>query len=518
MPGASSSTASALSPGVPSASHKPGWRETEAELREILEGDGDLQSLINPLAMLDRDYAREVADVKRFCERWKADRDFRETLPSDPHGVVQKHHLNVDPEWFRAHWEENASSGPESLPLRRHRFFIREKLLFREKLRAVECAPSEPRFRRWRERQVRRGMSHLGLRSYEGIVHGPLAIELSDGCSVGCWFCGVSAKKKGGDFLYKPENVTLWKEVLAVLKKVMGPAAGAGFLYWASDPLDNPDYEKFATDFAHQLGKFPQTTSSIAHHDPERTRRLLRLSTSLGCTINRFSVLSLGQFNKIMEAFSAEELLHCELVMQNAESTQMQSSAGRAIGNRRLVEKRREHLGAASAPEDAGGGTIACISGFLLNMVRRTVRLITPCPADPQRPDGYWQYEEQIFENAKDLERILNAMIERWMPLSLRATTELRFRADLIFEARPDGFRLTGKGVSKTYTLHQAQYTGLMRFIGEQVVSGNESAGSLAVQVADRWDVDEDFGFRILNQLFDAGQLEQAPVPVPQNP
>jgi len=35
-------------------------------------------------------------------------------------------------------------------------------------------------------------------------------------------------------------------------------AAGRGFCYWGTDPMDNPDYEKFCLDFHEVLGIFPK--------------------------------------------------------------------------------------------------------------------------------------------------------------------------------------------------------------------------------------------------------------------
>src|SRR5205814_8046857 len=109
-------------------------------------------------------------------------------------------------------------------------------------------------------------------------------------------FCGVSAGRKGADFLYTPDNARLWRDVLAVLRRVVGPAAATGFCYWATDPLDNPDYERFALDVAEICGRFPQTTTAQPLKDPERTRALLALSVAHGCTINRFSILTLRAF------------------------------------------------------------------------------------------------------------------------------------------------------------------------------------------------------------------------------
>lgn len=488
--------------------HKPHWRVTEAELASILANGPEMVSLIDPLKVTDEAYASEVAEVKRFAERWRADRTFRERLPGDPAAVCAEFRIKVDPQVLRSQWDSCAlpiSTDAEPLPLRRHRFFIREKLLHREKLRSVACVPHDLRFRKWRERQVSRTMGHLGLRSYDGIVHAPVAIELSDGCSIGCWFCGVSAKRKTGDFRYTPDNATLWREVLSVLKTTIGPAAAHGFLYWATEPLDNPDYEHFATDFADLLGKFPQTTTSIAHRDVERTRRLLALSKEKGCTINRFSVLSLAQFNRIMEAFTATELLHCEIVPQNPESLQTQSQTGRARGNSRLP--------ASDAEESAG--TIACISGFLINMVRRSVRLITPCPASARWPEGYWILEEANFETASELASVLESMIASSMPVSLKSASPARWRRGVHHESIESGFRLASRGITSTFELRD--FAVPMRDLGELVASGRFTAGEIALDLEERFDCRPELVFHVLNQLFDAGQLDEEPAAIQEN-
>ena len=65
----------------------------------------------------------------------------------------------------------------------------------------------------WRRRNIERTSFELGVKS-TGIMHAPIAFELSDGCSVGCWFCGVSAQKFNGHFSLDVKGKKEWKEIL----------------------------------------------------------------------------------------------------------------------------------------------------------------------------------------------------------------------------------------------------------------------------------------------------------------
>ena len=87
--------------------------------------------------------------------------------------------------------------------------------------------------------------SQFGTGLLQVLLHPPFACELSKGCSVGCWFCGVSASKLGGHFEYTPDNGALWKGILNTIREFTGDASGGqGFLYWATDPRYNPDYAR----------------------------------------------------------------------------------------------------------------------------------------------------------------------------------------------------------------------------------------------------------------------------------
>ena len=73
------------------------------------------------------------------------------------------------------------------------------------------------------------------------------------------------------------------------------------------------------------------------------------------------------------EGFTPEELLRVECVPQNKESAEggliRKSNAGRA---RKFAKKRSGEL-----VSEEQSSTIACVSGFLFNMVDRTVKLIS---------------------------------------------------------------------------------------------------------------------------------------------
>jgi radical SAM family RiPP maturation amino acid epimerase len=475
-----------------------------------------LRPLLDPVAARTVPWVSGVAHSKRLLEYWMADREFRAALPNDPAGTVARYGLRADPEEVRFLWDDafhrsmlGRADWTAPKAVQQYRAWIGEKFLYRERLRREGCVPQDVRHRVWRDRQIRRTWGQLGQPAVEQIIHAPFAVELSEGCSVGCWFCGVSAERKKADFLYTEENRRLWRDVLTLLRRVLGPAAANGFCYWATDPLDNPDYEKFTLDFAEICGKFPQTTTAQPQKHIERVRALLKLSAEHGCEINRFSILTLGVFRRVMEAFTAEELLHTELVVQNQEASLIQSNAGRARGavqlQRRAAVEPVLDPGWREAP-----GTIACVSGFLFNMVRKSVRLVTPCPSSDAWPNGYWILQEATFTSAEDLETLLEGMMRRHMRTALRAGDVTRFRPDLTLHALSDGIELRAYGGVITY-----REPACMPAVGAALAEGTRSAGDIVVDLEDRsgWPTEETMD--VLNDLFAEGLLDEEPISAP---
>jgi hypothetical protein len=278
-----------------------------------------------------------------------------------------------------------------------------------------------------------------------------------------------------------------------------------GCCYWATDPLDNPDYEKLCADMADVCGRFPQTTTAQPEKDVERTRALLSMSAQRGCILNRFSILTLKQFNQVMEAFSAEELLHCEIVAQNPETMNVLGNAGRARGTPRI----RRNVDAEGLSEDGVRGvptTIACVSGWLINMVEQRVRLITPCPASDRWPDGYWVLDDRRFRDSQEFDALLEEMTERHMATALRASDSVRFRQDLKVSLDEHAIRATGHGITTSVT-------GLPHLpeLGAALVSGRFSVGQLALHREDRYGQPAERTMFALNQIFDKGVLDEEP-------
>lgn len=486
---------------------------TLARLDKVLEAAFSshpefLRPMLDPRKAATVPWMGGVARSKRFLEWWMADEEFRHTVREDASAAA---HLGVDADELRFVWDEafnrkmmGSKEWVAPHAVQQYRAWIGEKLRYREYLRREHCAPTDPRHRAWRERQVNRTMGELGASAHENIIHSPFTIELSEGCSVGCWFCGVSAERKAGDFLYTDENRKLWNEMLTVLRQHLGPAAGQGFLYWATDPLDNPDYEKFGLDFARICGRFPQTTTAQAQKHIERVRALLKLSAEHGCEINRFSVLTLSTFKKILQAFTPEELLHTELVLQNREGELMQSNSGRARGARELDKRANARELDPSWREVPG--TISCVSGFLINMVQRSVRLITPCASSDKWTNGYWILEEGTFRDATEFAALIEGMTERHMPLALRARDVVRLRRDIKLTMTGDEIRLQSYGCTTTIT-----DLPHMQLLAPAVAAGNRTAGDIAIQMEDEHGWPAERVMSALNWLFDQGLLDEEP-------
>lgn len=492
-----------------------------------------------------------AARIKRFLEIWTSGIYAHDQILAEPEPIFAAHRLDLDPDDARKIAQLPIVRGRAATLHERppwmddFRCYIDEKFAWRELIRS-ECAPSDERFRAWRERQVRRCDIELGPEQNRQIVHTPLAFELTHGCSVGCWFCALDAPKLNAVFTRSDENAALWRGVLEAVRDVIGPAAKWGSSYWATDPFDNDDYELLCQDFHEILGMYPQTTTSLALKSPDRVRALLRDSFAKGCTVNRFSVHTPAQLKRIHQTFTAEELAWTELILQNKESDSIKARAGKLLHfdedrpdlaaheREKLVAMLRERnpevaqmarrvvvktpAESCIAPDDGEeregvsvfiniSGTTSCVSGFLISMVDRTVKLISPCTANERWPLGYIVYDEGTFANADELRASMSGMIDRNMPARVSPETIVRFTPRFSYVDRPDGFNLgTSYSVLQCVDENSAPY---LRHLGDRIRDGHSRAGEIAVECFYRFGFPELITLSTINNFFLNGMISE---------
>jgi radical SAM family RiPP maturation amino acid epimerase len=325
----------------------------------------------------------------------------KEELLSEGDEIWRRHRTASCDEAVRLATEGRPLASSPSMD--HYRRDIEEKLQWRDLIKN-ESTSDNPVFREWRKRQMARCLLELGESQTQHITYVPGAFELAQGCSVNCWFCALDAPPLTGLYRYTSEHAALWREVQTVMKDVLGRGARWSSVYWATEPLDNPDHEAFCEDFHHIHGMYPQTTTAVPLRDIERTKAILKNSFSKGCLVNRFSVHSAEQLIAVHENFTAEELANTELLLENSENPVAMVRAGRLydLGKRNpelakreekrtLDAMRKENPAIAEQLENAVLNTrylaeeevkgirvnipnsIACICGFLIRMIPGTV-------------------------------------------------------------------------------------------------------------------------------------------------
>lgn len=360
----------------------------------------------------------DIAWVKRTLEYVSLVKGFKEKLEDDPEKVLKEYNIPLsvqDISFDTAVVENNHIKMRPEYPdsaAAKYAAFMEKKYDFREILKE-NCKPDNEVMNKWRTRQMGRCNIELGARTM-GIVHVPLAIELADGCSVGCKFCGLNAKKLAGVFECTEENAKLFRDVCTHAYNIIGRAAGMGMLYFASEPFDNPDYEKFLDIFRGIFDVTPQITTARAVNNIERLRPLLKDINEKQNVIYRFSALSEAVVLKLFEAFTPEELILTEILPQYDDApTANFVSVGR------------------NATEEDCGDTISCVTGFVVNMYAHRMRLTTPTNADKNHPTGEIILDERIFTDADDFAVKLNEMIKQNMVNIIGPNDRIRLRKNI---------------------------------------------------------------------------------------
>ncbi len=415
----------------------------------------------------DAEYLHEVAIMKRAAEYYTLDKDFHAAFNENPEQALADYGLaEVDVESARILLLPESAEKFKDTPFeefprmfRRYKKSVVEKLELRNKLRYEDCKPTNKIWARWRSRQIMRCWFEMGGRNLS-MVHTPLMFELAKGCSVGCPFCGLMAPPLTKIFRYTDENAALWKDILRTAYEFTGSAGGAGTLYYASEPLDNPDYVKFVADYFEVFQHVPQVTTAASTRNIERTRSILKFGYELEPHVDRFSVLNKKMLDKIFESFTPDELVRVELLPQFADAPSNHFSA----------------VGKARGENDGTGDTIACLSGIVVNMAEKTVTLATPCNSDKAHPTGQKIYATEKFETAEDFREVLNSLIEKYMPVAPDFDADLKLQPFVHLAVENNRLTISGNGykLTKDYANESA---AAMQAVAERLES--ERHGSI---------------------------------------
>lgn len=394
----------------------------------------------------------EWADFKRLLELCFGNPLFRQEFVKEPETWLAGRQLNL-----------HVSAALEALlaleghcPAEGNPYLQMYEEIIREVHETYERAVSperiaNPRFLAWYRRQVNRcRFQSMINRKKKGLFYIPVAFELSEGCSMGCPFCCLAAGKLKSIAPYTEENRELWRGLLGRTQELTGGIVDVGVCYFATEPFDNPEYEKFLMDFHEMFGRYPQTTTAAAVRHIPRMKAFLKFlgGESLRQAGLRFSVISLEQMEEIHRVFSPKELEYIELLLNNPESVYAYSKSGRAI----------------SLSETCGGKTFLdnasciCICGFVVNLASRSIRLAAPHPPDAEHPLGMKVYEERTFTGVEDYVRIWKEMTKRWMTETMPEDSPLYPGAGLTWNREGAQLVVRGDGISRRISLSEKEH------------------------------------------------------------
>lgn len=443
----------------------------------------------------------EIALVKKMMEYCAIVPGFTERLQANPREVLDE--IGIDLDEREVSFLPNTSTPEGNVQMHatfpgtaaeKYANFMQQKVVSREQIKAM-CAPDNPAMKKWRSRQVNRCKVELGAGSI-GFVHTPLSFEMADGCSVGCEFCGLNAGKLKSVYRYTDENAELFRNILKISKEIIGYAAGSGTMYFATEPLDNPDYELFVEDYREILEENPQITTARAMMHADRLKKLLKTVNENKGIIYRFSVLSLDTFYKIHETFTPEELVLVELLPQFAEAPANHFA----------------NVGKRADEEETYDSTISCISGFVVNMARKDIRLTTPCIASKEHPTGEIILDRGTFTDAESFREVMQGMIKRHMSNLILPNDKITLAKNVVHEVNEDEGKLVINVKNEVQYIYQCGQTAVLFGAVLDKLSGKEYTKRELVAELKQ---DERFGpfnpesiYYVINRFWNAGYIK----------
>ncbi|MDE7199628.1 MAG: hypothetical protein K2O15_12205 [Lachnospiraceae bacterium] len=433
---------------------------------------------------------------KRIYEYYQAEPSFRAALMGNPGKAAQEHGLSAkDGYEIRDAVLAILKGTPpeqEGNPYWQE-FSRRNKAVIAFTSRTMsEMAYKNRQAAAFVSRTLRRcRMESADIRMHGQIHFVPIAFELSEGCRVHCPFCGLNAGIWENNFVYENGGGEFWREILSAAYGFFGDILGQAPLYFATEPLDNPDYECFLEEVHRLTGQIPQTTTAVPERDVSRTKRLIsylgdeRLS---GEARLRFSVIKLPQFRQIMEAFSPEELAGVELIFNHPESLNCFSDSGRAHGLSSVSRRRTRY-------------SVSCLAGVRVNLCSRKITFMEPVLPDADFPDGCRHRETMSFADGAEFEICLEKLFAKYALPTVPQGRILVLNKEIRVCRGKDRIILAGDGVG--FSMAGNLYTDELTALLSEHLSINEIVSRLSHHTGQSEELN-----RLIESLYQGGYIE----------
>ena len=390
----------------------------------------------------------------------------------------------------------------------RYNQFIANKLAFRNYLCGDGLAPDNAKLKKWRKRMINRCNGDLGGGN-RAFVHAPVCFEMAVGCSVGCEFCGLNAGQLRAVYRHTEENAKLFKEVLTACKEIIGKACAAGMLYFASEPLDNPDYEEFENDFYEIFKMIPQITTATANRHVDKLKRLIRNTEVKQGFLHRFTILSEEMANTIFEQFTPRELLKVELLPQFEEAPTFGGfvKSGKNTETAVKTSVTYDELINAKGKIKYDTGSIVCIDGFCINMVEKKITLFTPCKSSEKYPKGISELEPVYFENGVDFKKKLEYLIDTYIRTEIPKDEQLKLYDYFdILDTKEYGKILFSEHGGQILQLDKFPHDYFMPIL-ELLQDGKKTYAEIIDDICTRYNTAPENVIYLLNQLWNMGYI-----------
>ena len=338
--------------------------------------------------------AMEHVQIKQLNDLWNGDPDFRKNFCENTERTIQENHFPDEFVKLREYFQPEKESSLYNLA----QFLNNENLMssiasdLKSRKEIYSRRSNNNAFNYWRQRKINRYRIETPDLWSKGNPHLPLAIELTDGCSLNCPFCAGAAQSLKQPVPSFFKNQDLFASVLTYITDTLQFSSLSHLLYFFTEPFDHPEFEKFYR-LSHEItGTRSELTTAAWFKDPDRIRLFLS-KESEERTLFRFSINSRKLFEKCLELYSPTELSKIELKLNYPEALSPP-----------LYQSGREEVAGNS---ESLIGSVACVTGFLWNLHTQTIQLITPTVDLKNWPKGYIILEETSVSSLQDIKQFI---------------------------------------------------------------------------------------------------------------